>query len=381
MDVRLVVPELGPQTGGIGRYVTELQGGLVSQKIDAKLARFRYPPGANRRTILRSIPIGVEDATSSSIVHLTRIQGASMLLFRRPQASVVTVHDLGALLCPEDEVITNPIDRMLLRLSLAGMRRAGRIIAVSEFTKQCLVKHLRYDADHVDVVPLGVDHGVFRPKQGARASLNDRFGLNISNEAAIILYVGSELPRKGLATLVQALSRLQYDGIQLHFIKVGRAGYQAGREQLMRLLAQTGLQAHTTILEDIPNKDLAILYSAADVYAHPSVWEGFGLPVLEAMACGAPVVASNAASLPEVTGSAGLLFDPHNVDALVSALRRVLAQPDLAAHLSESGQSRARDFTWRRTAERTVESYQSLHRAAPSVHARPGNTLDGARLE
>ena len=221
MDVCLLVPGPGKQTGGIGRYVSELHERLPVQDVRARLAVFSYLPGANRRSVLKAVPIGAEIECRSGIAHFTRIMGASMLLFRHPQNSIVTVHDLGALMCDEDKKESNTITRLLFHLSLAGMRRANRIIADSNFTRQCVIDHLRYDQTKVDAVHLGVDTERFRLIHGARERLQSRYRIKFSETSSVLLYVGSEQPRKNLTDLIHAISILKGRGREVQWLKVG----------------------------------------------------------------------------------------------------------------------------------------------------------------
>lgn len=357
MDVRLVVPEHGKPIGGISRYVTELQRGLIRCGVAAEICPFRYLPGASRRSVLKALPVGIEGESDGTMYHLTRIQGASMLLFRRLDQVVVTVHDLGALLCPEDHLVGNALDRILFRLSLAGMRRANRIIAVSQFTKQCLVDSLGYEASRVDAIPHGVDANCFTRLLDARALLTRRYPLALPPAARIMLYVGSEQPRKDLVTLVRALGQLKRAGFVIHLLKVGPVVYPPGRQQLLQVIEEHGLTADVTFVGPVPDADLPLFYSAADLYVQPSVWEGFGLPVLEAMACGAPVVTTNIASLVEVTGDAALTVKPRDPTGLAEAIARVLGEAGLAEDLARRGIQRAAAFSWERAARMTIDSY------------------------
>ncbi len=360
MDVRLIVRELGPQTGGIGRYVTELQRGLGKLGVRMEMAEFRYLPGASRRHVLKSVPVGINGRFNEAIVHIPRIFGSSMLLFRRPRYSVVTVHDLGALFCPEDRAVGNTFDRLLLHLSLAGMRRADRIVASSEFTKQCLVNSLGYDQSCVDAIPLGVDRSIFRRLPNARAILSERHEQLQKPQSYVILYVGSEQPRKSLGTLVRALSRLKHEGVPFFLLKVGASDYLPSRQALKSLIDAHGLTEDVILIDRVSDADLPLFYSAADVFVQPSVYEGFGLPVLEAMACGTPVVTTEVTSLPEVVGDAALLVGPRDPGALAEMISRMLRDESLAAALSERGLKRAALFSWDRTARSTISSYTTV---------------------
>jgi glycosyltransferase involved in cell wall biosynthesis len=360
LEVRLVVPEVGHHHNGIGRYVSELQHGLGQRGVDTEQVAFRYMPGASRRSVLKAVPIGVMAAPGTAIMHFTQIQGASMLLFRKYPRTVVTVHDLGALLCPEDRAVRNGLDRFLLRLSLTGMRRADHIITVSEFTKQCLVNVLQYDPGRIDAIPHGADNQRFKPVPHARSLLQQRYCPDLAPDKRIVLYVGSEQPRKSLSTLVHALVALKRRGQHIHWLKIGPPLCQPEHQRLVHIIEEYGLQNDVTFVETVPDEDLPLFYSAADVYVQPSVWEGFGFPIVEAMACGTPVVTTSAAALKEVAGDAALLVEPRDSAALAAAMHSVLRDDVLAHALAYQGLKRAETFSWRTTVERTMLTYTSV---------------------
>ena len=361
MRVKLVLPQGADRPGGISRYADQLAKALRRNGTIVEPARLRYLPGAGRREVLRAFPIGVEGAIEGDIVHLPGIVGSAVLLVgRRSGPAVVTVHDLGALYCPEDVAIGTAIDRRILQLSLRGVRRADRVLAVSDFTRNCLLQ-TGFAEEQVVTVHEGVDHDRFQPRPGARETIERRFGLDLAG-GPVVLYVGSEWPRKNLATLVRALGQLKRDGVRFRWLKVGASGYAPGRSDLLAQVAREGLADDVSILDVVSDDDLPLLYSAADVYVQPSVWEGFGLPVLEAMACGTPVVATRRAALPEVVGDAGVLVEARDGGALADAVAGVLADPAGAARYAAAGLARARDWSWERTARATAAVYSCVAR-------------------
>jgi glycosyltransferase involved in cell wall biosynthesis len=214
---------------------------------------------------------------------------------------------------------------------------AAMVICPSVATRDdCLAAGI--EADRLRVVPLGVDAAPAADGEAAR--VRARYGL----ERPVILFVGTVEPRKNLARLVQAYERL--GPIDAELVLVGPDGW-------------TDLPATTARrLGFVPPDDLRALYAAADVVAYPSLREGFGLPVLEAMAQGAAVVTSATTSTAEVASDAGLLVDPLDVDDIAGALRRLLDDPALAAELGSRARARAGGFTWARTAEGTVDAYR-----------------------
>ncbi len=177
-----------------------------------------------------------------------------------------------------------------------------------------------------------------------------------------LLYVGSNKPHKNLASLVRAWAGLVRDELVGADLRLIIAGREDPRHTSARALAsQLGLGASVCFMPDVPDADLPALLGGAECFVFPSCQEGFGLPPLEAMACGTPVVASNRGSLPEVIGEAGLLVEPEP-DSLAAAIRHMLQDEELRAHLRARGLARARQFSWKRTAAATLEVYKQLAR-------------------
>jgi len=261
---------------------------------------------------------------------------------------VVTVHDMSYYYYPEAFRAANR--SYLQLLGQRSVRRARRVIAVSQSTKDDLIKHYGLPAARVDVVYHGVDEA-FRPLPAgevaafrARQSLPERF----------LLFVGTLEPRKNVVRLVEAYARLPQPCPPLMLVG-GRGWYY---EEVFRRVEELGLADRVHLAGYVPAADLPYWYNAAEVLVYPSLYEGFGLPPLEAMACGTPVISSTASSLPEVVGDAGLLVDPSDVDALAAAMEQVLADAGLRERMRAAGLERAQRFTWHRAARQTVDSYR-----------------------
>ncbi|KYH39281.1 MAG: hypothetical protein AYL30_000290 [Candidatus Hecatellales archaeon B24] len=228
------------------------------------------------------------------------------------------------------------------------------MIAPSNQTKKDLVKLLRVPEWKIKVIHHGVDR-VFKPTFSKRPC-----------EEPYILYVGSEHPRKNLKTLLRAFSLLKKDSRyrRLKLVKVGRAGGGECdfRGETMRMVKALKIENDVVFTGWCSSEDLASYYSQAEVFAFPSVYEGFGWPPLEAMACGCPVVSSNASSMPEILGGAALLVNPYDVEGWRQALDRVLSSDRLRSRLSALGMGRAKNFTWEKTAKQTLEVYMEVER-------------------
>jgi glycosyltransferase involved in cell wall biosynthesis len=357
--VDLLVSRSVREQSGIGRYVYELERSLTAGGTPVRRSEFRYLPFADRRPVLRVLPIGVESPPEGQIYHLPNSRSAAVLLIARSlRPAVVTVHDIGALYNPDDRVLGSRISRGLLRLSWRGMRRADRIIAVSEFTRQGLIK-AGFDPRRIITIHEGVDQNRFRPIPDAAVAIRERYGVDMATRPTV-LYVGNEFPRKNLATLVRALGRLKRDGPPIQWVKVGAAGYAPGRAELNQLIDSEGLTKDVTFVEHVPDEDLPRFYSAASVYVQPSTWEGFGLPVLEAMACGVPVVAAKADALIETCGDAALLVNLRDAEGMAGKIGNVLSDERLREGLRQRGFRRAAEFTWETAAARTQAVYGAL---------------------
>ncbi len=353
---------IAPRTvgySGISRYCAEVRSRL-SQRLSLRECSFRVLPWAHKLTFLEHLPLGVIPDERRGTYHFTRIMGCALMLWRPLRPAVATVHDLGPLLWPAEYRGGGVLTQVLFRLSLLGLKRMDRIVADSQATAQSLVHLLKVPSQHIAVVHLGVDRQLFRPVTGALQKLERDYGIPKETGVFRVLYVGSEAPRKNLGTLLQALALLRQRGIAVRLIKVGRPGHPRQRARFLEQAARLGLDEWLTIVGEVPESDLPLLYSAADVLALPSHVEGFGLPLLEAMACGVPVVCSDVGALPEVAGDAALLVRPDHAAGLADAIAAVLENASLRERLVQKGLQRCQRFTWAETAEQTLRVYKGL---------------------
>ncbi len=264
--------------------------------------------------------------------------------------AVITIHDLAFLYYPE--FLTADSRHYYHGQIQAAVRRADHIIAVSEATRADVIAKLDVPADKVStVLEAASEH--FRPASADDvARTRARYGL----PAEYILFVSTFEPRKNIGGLLRAYALLRVDLPDAPpLILAGRRGWLF--EETFALSAQLGLDDHVMWLEDIPHDELPPLYSGAMVFCLPSFYEGFGLPPLEAMACGTPVVVANRASLPEVVGDAGLLVNPDDPASIADALYHVLTDTALAANLRQRGLEQAAQFSWHKTAYQTLAIY------------------------
>ncbi len=272
---------------------------------------------------------------------------AHVLPLVHPPSSVVTVHDLGYLYYPEAH---RPLDRLYLDLSTRyNARVASRVIAISQATKDDLIQHYGVEPDKITVVYSGCDGTIQTVEDEATIkAVKARHGI----QGDYILYVGTLQPRKNLKRLLEAYALLRKQGETPHLVIAGRKGWLY--EQIFQQVEKLGLKAEVTFPGYVPQDNLPALLSGARLFVLPSLYEGFGLPVLEAMACGTPVLCSNVSSLPEVAGNAALLVDPLDVEGMAEAMNRVLQDEELRARLVERGRQQVRRFSWERCARETL---------------------------
>ncbi len=278
----------------------------------------------------------------------------SFLPFRFDGPTVITVHDLSWVRFPE----THPPARVRImnKLLPAAIARTSHILVDSEFVRTEVIDHYGVSPFKVTSTPLAARES-FRPRtmEQRRAALA-RFGLN---DESYFLCVGTLEPRKNVDVALRAHSLLSpLERCRFPLVLVGMQGWLTSRlEREMKLPAQRG---ELVALGYVADDDLADLYSAAGALVYPSIYEGFGLPPLEAMACGAPVIMSNASSLPEVGGDAAVMHEPHDVDALSRAMHRMIEDPQFRRERASASIERAAQFSWDRCARETVAVYRSV---------------------
>jgi glycosyltransferase involved in cell wall biosynthesis len=260
------------------------------------------------------------------------------------------VHDLAFLTLPDAAYPTLRV--YLERVVPRSARRATRIIAVSERTRQDVLDYLELPEDRVCTVYEGVDP-VFRLAGDPALARTQVRSLGV--DQPYILTVGTLQPRKNYPRLLEVYARLRRRGLRHRLVIAGARGWMD--DPIFRSIDDLHLRDHVTVVRP-SDASLVALYQAADAFIYPSLYEGFGLPPLEAMACGVPVACSRASSLPEVAGDAALLFDPTDPEGMEEALRNVLQDDDLRAELRRRGLAQAARFSWDRAAQETVRVYQ-----------------------
>jgi glycosyltransferase involved in cell wall biosynthesis len=363
MRVGINLLSIGAQAGGVGRHGAELPGALleVDPSLDLTVLASRDMPTMPWEGQLRTrrLPVGPGGRASTAlqlaglpaigvmgrfdVIHSVANVGPP----RVPGvASVVTVHDLIWLHAGTDWGTTEAVTAMR-RVALRSARWATRVQASSRATASDLAGVAGVPIDRIDVVPLGVrlKHGPALPEHEVRAAL----GLG---RAPVLLCIAQKRPYKNLGAAIRALTAAPDAVLVLPGAPTPHEG------DLRRLADDLAVADRVRFIDWVEEDTLEGLYRLAACVIVPSLFEGFGLPVLEAMARGVPVVCADAGSLPEVAGEAALIFDPGDTESIGATVARVLRDDELRAGLVEAGLRRAEAFTWRRCAEATLESYE-----------------------
>jgi glycosyltransferase involved in cell wall biosynthesis len=326
---------------------------LYPQDVIDRVARDRgYPPAASlREAIPRPLryllwhTLG-RSGPAAAVLDTADVVHTPVLLVppRRSRPLVVSVLDLSFLLYPQ---FHGRWSRTTARMGLRrAVREADALIAISAHTADDLVRFTGVDRRHVHVIPLAVDSR-FAPIHDP--SVPVRYGI----DSRYLLYLGTLEPRKNLKVLLHAFARLEWPGVKL--VLAGAKGWIF--QEIFETVERLGLTSRVVFPGFVADADLPALLNGAEVFVYPSEYEGFGLPVLEAMSCGTPVVTTNVSSLPEVAGEAALLVPPRDAEALHDALRRLLSEPALREEMRGKGLERAARFSWTRTAQETADVY------------------------
>ena len=316
----------------------------------------RWPNFNVKRTVphtpLVRIPVTLSAELRRNPVDVLHVQYTAPPL--APCPVVATIHDLSFEHLPET---FNRRSRAQLRLTVRRTaRKAAQILTLSEFSRRDIVNTYSIALDRVSVTPAAAPSH-FKPiaDETELRKIREIYGI----ERDYILSVSSIQPRKNLIRLIEAYSclrGLRPEGKLPQLVLVGKRGWLDN--ETFRVAQQHSANNDIAFTGYVAENDLPALYSGATCFVYPSFFEGFGLPVLEAMQCGAPVIAGNRTSIPEVVGKAGLLFDPFDTNSLVQALTRVLDDSEYRAALRVQGLERAREFDWKQTARMTLQAYQ-----------------------
>ncbi len=374
LNAHLLSQQAGYRSAGIHAYIYHLLKHLPLQAPDhwqfeamvgaantsaiegVKFSRSRIDTTSPARRILWEQVFQVAQLRQFDLYHALAF--VAPLYLNAPM--VVTVYDLSFLRYPER---LSAARRWYLRnFTALTCRRARRVLAISRSTAADLSKLLGVKPDKIDVTPLGYDRSAYRPLPSAEV---ERFRRKQGLPKRFWLFVGTLEPRKNLPMLLRAYAGLPRKQ-RLPLILGGGKGWRA--EEVFAAIKQYDLADSVKHIGFVPTADLPVWYNCAEAFLYPSVYEGFGLPVLEAMACGTPVITSAASSLPEVAGNAGLCLPPDDSDTWADALHDVSTDGNWRAAAAEKGLERAKRYSWARTAELTIMSYKkaSARRDSPA---------------
>lgn len=366
MRVAIDVHAIGMRQTGNETYIRNLTGNL--EQLGLNDLEFHYyhtlPPGAvdtglgsaqlhrlRPHTPFLRIPLSFPAALWAHKIDLAHFQYVAPPLC--PCRTIVTIHDISFEFFPE---YFNPLQRARMRMLIPPSgKRANHVITISEFSRRQLIETYCLKEEKVSVTYLGVAD-TFRCMRldEADAALT-RFGLAMP----YILGVGNVQPRKNLTRLIRAFAYARRKrNIPHQLVLVGQMAWK-GRE-IMAEIERLGIADAVKITGYVSDEELVALYNRADVFVYPSLYEGFGLPILEAMACGAPVVTSHAASMPEVAGDAALLVDPLSESDIATAILRLIDGPQLSATLRRKGLQQSGRFRWKAVAEQTANIYRKF---------------------
>jgi glycosyltransferase involved in cell wall biosynthesis len=374
--VRIAIDIRKYQDFGIGTYIRNLVHHLarIDQKTEYVLlcrptdrSRIAIPSGNFRLVDEPSPP----NSAAEHVRIPVSLRRERIDLFHSPHyvlpplincRSVVTIHDCIHLMFPQYQ--PNRLAHLYARLQMwTAAHRSDRVLTVSETSKQDILRRFRIPADKVTVVYNAIDERLTVPPTAEDIEhVRDRYQL----KDPFVLYVGNIKPHKNIERLIEAFRELRREA-QFESLKLVIIGDEISRYQgLRRAVHQHKLHKHVRFLGFVPPDTLGVLYRVARVFVFPSLYEGFGLPPLEAMYLGTPVVTSNVSSLPEVVGDAAILVDPYSPASIAEGMRKALTDESLRASLRVSGMARAREFSWARSVEQIHQVYTDvMERAEP----------------
>jgi glycosyltransferase involved in cell wall biosynthesis len=265
--------------------------------------------------------------------------------FKRP---FVTCYDLIYLKDKNLPLIQRIFNKMCMR----GMRKAEKIITISEFSKKEIVENLKVDPSKVVVAYPAYDKSIYKIRN---TPIPSRYA--IPSGKKFILYVGSEQKRKNVDKIILALAQIKKKMPDLLFVKIGKPQAPDGRDKLLKLIKKLKLEKNVLFLDYVPEKDLPAFYNNASLFIFPSSYEGFGLPVLEAMACGCPVITTNYSSLPEVGGKFICYIEPKNTGAIARNIEKILKNPSEFQESLKKRVIQSNKFSWNKSAKVINEAY------------------------
>jgi len=364
MKIGIISEPLNENPTGVGSYAFNLTEHLIAtdKKNDYFLINwkendfFHQVPKVTLKNPLRkllptygwypTIPFQIEKTKFDLILNFSQVPN----FFRFNSQYIITVFDLTPLILPRAHKTGKSV---LFKLLLPRtLRYADNIITVSESTKRDIMKYFNVPENKIKVIYLAANKH-YRPIRNnvLLESVREKYSL----PSKFILFVGTFEPRKNIPAILKAFRRLNPPDYKL--VLVGKRGWKLN--QIFQLIDSLNLKEKVLLPGYVETKDLPVFYNLASLFVYPSFYEGFGLPPLEAMACGCPVITSNTSSLPEVVGDAGIMIDPRDVTSIAGAMKMVLVNENLRKEMSLKGIMQAEKFSWEKAATETMELYKS----------------------
>ena len=371
MRIGIDATALPPQPVGAGNYIIQLIRALAAGEFDNQLVIFAQQKGPRLINLQPDSSIEwqiVEDSSPGSrliweqtvlpsLAQKTKIDLLHSLHYTKPLrltcASVVTFHDMTYYLYPQLHTRTR---RLVFPTAMRfSAKQADALITVSESTRKDAIRLLEIDPERIFTTQLGVDPSFIELNDNdeelkviSKYSLPEKF----------ILYLGTIEPRKNLPVLIKSYKQLADDGTDYKLVLVGKYGWMY--QEVLDLIDDMDLQDMVYLTGYVSQEDLPVVYNLASLFVYPTIYEGFGLPALEAMACGIPVITTRVASPPEIVGDAGLLIPVNDTAALYKAMNQVLEDTALREKLIHDGLARSKLFSWERTAQLTQQVYKKV---------------------
>jgi glycosyltransferase involved in cell wall biosynthesis len=371
MKIGFIIDRLNRPLTGVGNYVYHLTKELL--KIDKdKIYLINYnifgdPHVDNKIMIIKNYfksfpkPYYFWNWYLNYKLNITNIgldvihspESSTIYMKLRFQKKIITVHDIRQYLYPD---ISNSMNKYGYKIFFPkALKSTDKIITVSHHTKNDIIKHFKIPENKIKVIHLAANENYKPLNEKEIINIKQKYNLNYP----FILYVGALEQHKNIPTLLKALYKLKKQGIKHKLVITGKKGWKY--KSIFETMEKLNLQKDVIFTGYVPDEDLPALYNAADLFVYPSLYEGFGLPPLEAMQCGTPVITSNTSSLPEVVGDAGIMVNPYDVDELANNIYEVLTNDGLREELSKKGLERAKLFSWKKCAEEHLKVYEEVY--------------------
>ena len=362
MKVDFIIGPAISEMYGINRYQTEIYHRLFRKGIDLNIVSYKAnntknPSGRrfSRSTIMEALrsyisyPLIVR-SSEGDINHITNQSFAYLANILKKENTIVTCHDLIPYVYDESKPLFYKFD-------IRGLRKAKALITDSKFSKEEIIKYINYPEEDIHVIYNGVNHEQFY-KTSDKSILNR---IKITEDYKVILYVGSEQKRQNVPLILKSFAKLKELMPKIKFLKIGNPQCFGAREKLLKLVKNLNIVNDVFFLNYVPEAELRGWYNSADLFVYPCSYAGFGLPPLEAMACGTPVITSNVSSLPETVGEAAVMVDPSDVDLMADKMYEILNNNGLRDEMIKEGLKRSKMFNWDIFAKETLNVYEKVY--------------------